>query len=149
MDGMELATKPAKADADVEVQLSVVHSLMFRRGIRLASGILRTGPDTLWERVAQDRWGTHFLHKDIADRIRQLQIGLTMKETNKPRLLSLLVEPKDDAPVQADVERAVYELIADPAFPVQGRSVAVVPWRRHAAGRRADRCRPHPRNGPF
>jgi hypothetical protein len=118
MDGMELATKLAKADADVQVQLSVVHSLMFRRGIRLASDILRTGPDTLWERVAQDRWDTHFLDKDIADRIRQLQIGLTEKETNKPRLLSLLVEPKDDAPVQANVERAVYELIADPAFPV-------------------------------
>jgi hypothetical protein len=118
MDGMELAAKLAKADAHVEVQLSVVQSLMFRRGIRLASAILRTGPDTLWERVAQDRWGSHFLDKDIADRIRQLQIELTEKETNRPRLLSLLVEPEDDGPVEADVERAVYELIADPAFPL-------------------------------
>lgn len=118
MDGMELATKLATADADVEVQLSVVHSLMFRRGIRLASDILRTGPDTLWERVAQDRWSKHFVDKDISDHIRQLQIGLIKKETNKPRLLSLLIEPEDDAPMQADVERAVYELIADSAFPV-------------------------------
>ena len=118
MDGMELATKLAKADADVEVQFSVVRSLMFRRGIRLASDILRTGPNALWERVAQDGWGTHLLDSDIANRIRQLQIELTKKETNKPRLLSQLVEPKDNAPVQADVERAVYELIADPAFPV-------------------------------
>lgn len=118
MDGMELAAKLAKADADVEVQLSVVHSLMFRRGIRLASDILRNGPDALWERVADDRWGTHFLDKDIAERVRKLQIGLTKKETNKPRRLSLLVEPEDHVSVQADVERAVYQLIADPEFPV-------------------------------
>jgi hypothetical protein len=118
MDGMELATKLAKVDVDVEVQISVVHSLMFRRGIRLASDILRTGSDTLWVRVAQDRWGTRFLDKDIADRIRQLQIALTKNETNKPKLLSLLVEPDDDLPVQEEVERAVYKLIADPAFPV-------------------------------
>lgn len=118
MDGMELATKLAKADADIEVQIAVVHSLMFRRGIRLASDILRTGPDTLWKRIAQDRWGTNFFDKDIADRIQQLQIELTKTDKNKPRLLSLLVEPEDNTSVQADIERTIYELISDPEFPV-------------------------------
>ena len=118
IDGMELAAKLAKADADVEVQMSVVQSLMFRRGIRLASDILRTGAGTLWERVAQDCWDTHLLDKDIADRIRQLQIELTKKETNKPRLLSRLIQSKEDAAGQADVERVVYELIADSTFPM-------------------------------
>lgn len=117
MDGMELAAKLAKSDTDLKVQLSVVHSLIFRRGIRLASDILRGGSDTLWERVAQSRWGIH-LDKDVADRIRQLQVGLTKKATNKPRLLSVLVESNDGAPVLANVELTVYELIVDPTFPV-------------------------------
>ena len=118
MDGMELAAKLAKADADVAVRLSAVRSLMFRRGIRLASDILRTGPGAVGEQLALDRWGTDFLEKDVADRIRQLQIELTEKETNKPRLLLLLVEGREGVRVQEDVERAVYELIADPVFPV-------------------------------
>ena len=119
MDGMELATKLAKADTQVEVQISVVHSLLFRHGIRLASEILRAGPDALWERVAQDRWGTQFLDTDIADRIRQLQVDLSKTETNKPRLLSSLVERQDDgSTAKADVEAAVHDIIADPAFPV-------------------------------
>lgn len=122
MDGMELAAKLAKADADVEVQMSVVQSLMFRRGIRLASDILRAGPDLLLERVAQDCWDTHLLDKDVADRIPQLQTELTKKETNKPRLLSLLIQSREGAVGLTDVERVVYELIADSTFPVDDGS---------------------------
>ena len=119
MDGMELATKLAKADPDIHVQLSVVESLLFRRGIRLASEILRAGPDALWEMVATHGWGAEFSDKSISDRIRQLQLELTKKETNKQKVLLHLVEPEhDDVAARADVERAVYDIIVDPTFPV-------------------------------
>ncbi len=117
MDGMELASKLAKADADVEVQHSVVVSLMFRRGTRLASDILRTGLAEVCERIALNRWGLSLLDQDVADRIRQMQVEMTKKETDKPKLLSMIVEPRDESPPRDDVDNAVFELIADPAFP--------------------------------
>ncbi|HTQ13450.1 MAG TPA: hypothetical protein VMH86_06200 [Rhizomicrobium sp.] len=120
MDGMELVTKLAKADPDVYVQLSVVHALLFRRGIRLASEILRNGPDELWEMVAMDRWATDFPDRAISDRIRKLQIDQTKRENDKPKLLLRLIEPENhgDLAAGSDVERAVYDIIVAPTFPV-------------------------------
>ena len=91
MDGIELATSLAKADASAEVQKSVVESLLFRRADRFAKEILELAPDEVWKSLARTWHSREIVDPEISARIQEEADKLIFEETDPERILSTIL----------------------------------------------------------
>lgn len=73
VDGIELATKLACADASAAVKTAVAELLQFRRADRYVTQILRTAPDEVWQALAGKGYADEVADPDVADRLRKEQ----------------------------------------------------------------------------
>lgn len=101
MDGIELATSLAKADASPKVKKSVIESLVFRRADRFAKEILESAPDEVWRSLAR-KWNSRdFADPEVSARIQEEADKLFAEETDPGRILSTIlgtnVRDSDDA----------------------------------------------------
>lgn len=125
MDGMDLASKIAREDPDVEVQVTVVEALAFRRADRHVADILdRAGPEAL-QHIADSR--VVDLVDDAAVRATIASIRAATPQTSQTtekRLLTLL--QADDDSGGADLTELVATLdldtLTDPTRSLLGAS---------------------------
>jgi len=92
MDGIELATRLAQADASPKVQVSVIEALLFRRADRFALEILRTAPDEVWCLLARKGYGEEIGDPNAAAHLRRERQRYIEEETNPLRKLRVLLD---------------------------------------------------------
>ena len=127
MDGIELATRTATNDESPQVKLSVVESLLFRRGERYARRILESASDEVWRSVAQKWHHRQVDDEAVAERIRREWDRLLEEETDPVRTLSALLGERTHDPA---TEKRVGELVQKIDFAVEEQNVR---WLVHRA----------------
>jgi hypothetical protein len=111
MDGIELATLLAKKDASVEVQKSVIESLIFRRAERFAKDILNSAPDEVWRSLAK-KWHPHeFADREVSARMEREAAELLVAEADPREILNTLLGPNVREPERGPKVRELVEKI--------------------------------------
>ncbi|MEJ1373969.1 MAG: hypothetical protein RPT94_03000 [Candidatus Sedimenticola sp. (ex Thyasira tokunagai)] len=108
MDGIELATSLAKADASAKVRISTIESLMFRRADQFAKEILQSAPDEVWRSLAQKWHSREFADPEVSARIQEEADKLFIEETDPGKILNTILSPNVHDP---DAEQTVRELV--------------------------------------
>jgi len=114
MDGIELATRLARADASPRVQASVIEALHFRRADRFVADILRTAPDEVWQLLARKGYVEEISEPDAAARMRRERQHCIEGEGDPLRKLNMLV---DAGRTGAPLGREIGALIEAADFP--------------------------------
>lgn len=91
MDGIDLATSLAKADANPNVRESTIESLVFRRLDRFAKEILETSPDEVWRSLARTWHSREFADPEVSARIREEADKLCINDTDPRRDLDRIL----------------------------------------------------------
>jgi hypothetical protein len=115
MDGIELATRLAKADASPNVKFSAIESLLFRRADRFAVEILSTAPDEVWSLLAIRGYTREIADTNAEERLVREEQQYIATQTEPLRKLSVLLDPGRD---RASVGPQVGALIEATEFPV-------------------------------
>lgn len=118
MDGIELATRLAKADASPKVQASAVEALQFRQVDRFVMEILRMAPDEVWRLLAHKGYAEEMADPDIAARLRNERQRYLESETDPLRKLRVLLDAGRNG---VPLGREVGALIEAADFPVKGQ----------------------------
>ena len=108
MDGIELATSLAKADASPKVRKSTIESLLFRRADRFAKEILESSPDEVWQSLARNWHSREFADPEVSARIQEEGDNLFAEETDPGRILNTILNSNVHDP---DAKQKVRELI--------------------------------------
>jgi len=116
MDGIELATKIAKADASPKVKFSVIESLQFRRADRFVAEVLSTAPYEVWSLLARKGYVGEVADPDAAARLVRERQHYIETETDILTKLSVLL---NTGPKGMTLGREVGELIEDADFPAK------------------------------
>ena len=116
MDGIELATRLAKADASPKVKFSVIESLQFRRADRFVAEVLRTASDEVWSLLVRKGYIGEVADPDAAARLVRERQHYIETETDVLAKLSVLL---NTGPNGASVGREVGELIEAADFPAK------------------------------
>ena len=91
MDGIELATSLAKADASPKIKISTIESLVFRRAGRFFKEILESAPNEVWQSIAK-KWHAHeFDDPEVSARIQVEADKLFVEETDPLRALNTIL----------------------------------------------------------
>ena len=91
MDGIELATSLAKADASPEVRKSTIESLVFRRADRFANDILASSPDEVWRSLALKWHSREFSDPEVSARIQEEADKCIVEESDPVRVLNTIL----------------------------------------------------------
>lgn len=108
MDGIELATSLAKADANSAVKKSVIQSLLFRRADRFVKEILGSAPDGVWQSLAREWHSREFADPEVSARIQEEADKLFVEETDPGRILNTILGTNVHDP---DAEQKVRKLV--------------------------------------
>jgi hypothetical protein len=122
MDGIELATKLACADASASVKRAVIESLQSRRADRFVTQVLRTAPDEVWQQLAGKGYANEVADRDAAERLRRQQEQAFAHETSllqKLRMLTHGYGPRAD-----NAGREIANLIESTDFPVRDQNAS-------------------------
>lgn len=122
MDGIELATKLACADASATVKTAVVESLQFRRADRFVAEILRTAPDQVWDQLARKGYADEVGDPKAAERLRSEQQRAFEREASPIQKLRILTH--GDGPCIDSAGREVASLIESADFPVRDQNAS-------------------------
>ena len=114
MDGIELATRLAKADASPKVKFSVIEALQFRRADRFVAEVLHTATDEVWSQLARKGYVGEIADPDAAERLVHERQRFIESEPDILTKLSVLLNTGPDG---ISVGREVGELIEDADFP--------------------------------
>jgi hypothetical protein len=117
MDGIELATKLARADSSAAVKGAVIESLQFGRADRFVTQILSTAPDEVWQQLASKGYADEVADRDAADRLRKEQQRAFELETSPLRKVQMLTH--DDGVSMAGAGREIASLIEAAEFPAR------------------------------
>ena len=116
VDGMNLATELAAADASPKIQAEVVEALQFRRADRHVASLLATAHDETWVLLAQRGYVDEIRDAGAAARLRsECDKALALATGPVERLRLLLAQSPEDSGRDAGVTAA----IADVHFPVR------------------------------
>jgi hypothetical protein len=118
VDGMDLATELATADASPRVQAEVVESLQFRRADRHVASLLAAAHDDTWVLVAQRGYVDEIRDRVAAARLRSERDKALALAIEPVERLRLLLEQSPDHPGR---NAGITAAIADPRFPVRGQ----------------------------
>ena len=108
MDGIELVTSLAKADASPKVSKSAIESLVFRRADRFAKEILESAPDEVWRSLAREWHFREFADPEVSARIQEEADKLFVEETDPGRILNTILGTNVHDP---DAEQKIRELV--------------------------------------
>jgi hypothetical protein len=111
MDGIELATHLAKNDASLEVQKSVIESLLFRRADRSAKDILEFATDEVWRSLAKKWHSNEFADPQVSARIKKEAAELLVAETDPRQILNTVLSPNAHDPETGSKIRELIEKI--------------------------------------
>jgi hypothetical protein len=106
IDGMDLATDTAKADAAPEVQFQVIQSLLFRRGDRHANELLKTTPDGVWALLCKRSYSEEITAPGAADRLQAARAKIKSETTAPAAVLGLLLDEEPTPDVAKGIEDA-------------------------------------------
>lgn len=108
MDGIELATSLAKADASTKVMKSTIESLTFRRADRFSKQILDSAPDEIWQALARKWHSREFSDPEVSARIQEEADKFLAEETDPGAILNTILDTNARNP---SAERKVRDLI--------------------------------------
>jgi hypothetical protein len=116
VDGMDLATELAMADASPKVQVEVVQCLQFRRADRHVASLLAEAHNETWAIVAKRGYADEIRDPAASARLRTEREKALAEATEPAERLGLLLE---QSPGYADRDAGITAAIADARFPVR------------------------------
>lgn len=122
-DGIELATKLAKADSSACVQFAVIESLLFRRADRFATDILKVASDDVWPLLARKGYADEITDPEAAARLWREYQAYVEGETNVLTKINLLLKGDGNSPAN---EHQIATLIESKNFPFQDNQAILI-----------------------
>jgi cytochrome c553 len=122
MDGIELATKLACADASATVKTAVIESLQFRRADRFVAEILHSAPDQVWDELAGKGYADEVGDPKAAERLRTEQQRAFEREASPMQKLRMLTH--GDGPSIDSAGREFAFLIESGDFAVRDQNAS-------------------------
>ncbi len=111
MDGIEIATHLAKNDTSIEVQKSVIESLLFRRADRSVKDILESAPKEVWRLLAESWHPNEFADPEVSARMEKEAAELLVAATDPCQILRMLLTPNAHDPETGSKIRELIEKI--------------------------------------